>query len=308
MSSSDQPRVSIADPEVLAFIHRTESFYPDGAVEMTIAEQRRLYDKMAAAFRQPRPDGVAVTNSTLDGPVGALAVRHYNVENSRVPRVLYFHGGGFVVGGLDSHDDVCAEIALRCEIDVISTEYRLCPEHPHPAAYEDTLAAIDHASDRPVILVGDSAGANLAAAAALTRHAALVGQVLIYPGLGGEVLGLRSYSEHAEAPLLTTADIHAYHRLRLDGSTAASDPTAAPLLADDLSGLPPCFVSAAECDPLCDDGVEFVRRLQAAGVSAEISIEAQLPHGHLRARTCSKRASAAFDRIILAISKMAAQR
>ncbi|MEO1492935.1 MAG: alpha/beta hydrolase fold domain-containing protein [Pseudomonadota bacterium] len=305
MSSDETPYTPIADQEVLAFIERTEDCYPDGAVELSIVEQRALYDRMAASFRQPRPGGTDFSDLAIGGPGGPLHLRSYRVAGQGQPRVLYFHGGGFVVGGLDSHDDVCAEIAARCHVEVISTDYRLCPEHPHPAAYDDALAVIAYASDRPIILAGDSAGANLVAAAALTRPAAVTGQVLIYPGLGGEAVGLQSYRDHANAPLLTTEDVHAYHRIRHGGAVPAADPTSAPLMAEDFYGLAPCFVSSAEVDPLRDDGIEYVRRLQTAGVKATVSIEAQLPHGYLRARATSARAKAAFDRIIDAIVGMA---
>jgi acetyl esterase len=305
MSSNDTRSMPITDPEVLAFISRTDSFYPEDAVTRSIKDQRALYGPMAAAFRRPRPTGIDAEDDTVTGPGGELAIRTYRSAHTKSARVLYLHGGGFVVGGLESHDDVCAEISARCGIEVISLDYRLCPEHPHPAAYEDTLATIAHLAGKPIILAGDSAGANLVAAAALTRHPAIAGQVLIYPGLGGDFLELPSHTENADAPLLTTADVHAYHRMRLGGEEVAFEETAAPLLARDVSGLSPCFVSVAEVDPLRDDGLEWARRLKAAGVPAETSFEKQSPHAPLRARPTSTRAASAFDRIIAAISGMA---
>jgi acetyl esterase len=299
---------TITDPEVLEFIARTDSFYPPNTVEFSIAEQRRVYDGMCAAFRQPRPNGVTVTDETVAGPGCPIPQRRYVPENAGSVTVVYFHGGGFVVGGLDSHDDVCAEIAAATGCPVVSVDYRLCPEHVHPAAYDDSLAAARAAlADGPVILAGDSAGGNLAAAVAQTlRGAAIKGQVLIYPSLGGEQLELPSYSECAEAPMLTTRDIHFYLTVRAGGPPPVGDPTFFPLAATDFSGLPPCFILAAGADPLRDDGVEYVRRLIGAGVEAYCVVEPQLPHAHLRARTTSHRAREAFERVLEAIEEFGA--
>ena len=158
-----------------------------------------------------------------------------------------------------------------------------------------------------MILAGDSAGGNLAAAVAQTlRGAAIKGQVLIYPGLGGEELDLLSYTECAEAPLLTARDVRFYRGVRAGGDVPEDDPTFFPLAAGDFSGLTRCFISAAGVDPLRDDGVEYVRRLIGAGVTAYCVVEPQLPHGHLRARTTSHRAREAFGRILDAIREFAA--
>jgi acetyl esterase len=304
---------TITDPEVLEFIAQTDSFYPPNTVGFSIADQRRVYDGMCAAFRQPRPDTVAVADETVDGPGGPVPQRRYMPQKPKpiTPEpitVIYFHGGGFVVGGLESHDDVCAEIAVATGCPVISVDYRLCPEHVHPAAYDDSLAAVRAAlADGPVLLAGDSAGGNLAAAVALAlRGAAIRGQVLIYPDLGGERLGLPSYSECAEAPMLTTRDLAFYRTVRAGGPPPEADPTFFPLAATDYTGLAPCFISAAGVDPLRDDGVEYVRRLVGAGVEAYCVVEPQLPHAHLRARHMSHRARDAFGRILDAIREFAA--
>ncbi len=297
---------TISDPEILAFIEATEASYPPDAVKLSIAEQRRIYDRMSATFNRPRPSSIAIEQGGLDGPGGLIPVRRYWPSNPGKARVIYYHGGGFVVGGLDSHDSVCAEISEACGLEVIAVDYRLCPEHPHPAAFKDALAALDFFTGPPLIVAGDSAGGNLAAAVALTRRRKITGQVLIYPGLGGEALGLPAYTERAEAPLLTTEDVHYYRRIRMNGSAVARDATLNPLIADSFSLAPPCFVSAAEHDPLRDDGPAYVLKLTEAGVAAETVIEPELPHGHLRARHSSARAREAFDRITGAISRFAA--
>lgn len=297
----------ITDPEVLAFIERTAAFYPEGKAALTLAQRRQRYEEMAASFGQPRPEGLTVSDETVPGPGGPLRLRRYRPEGAGPVTVVYFHGGGYVLGGLDSHDDICAEIAARTGCPVIAVDYRLCPENPHPASYDDALAATRAVlAGGPAVLCGDSAGANLAAAVALAQKGAPIrGQVLIYPCLGGNRIGLASYSENAEAPMLTAAEMDAYDRLRAGGPPPDDDPSFYPLAAEDLSGVAPCFISVAGCDPLRDDGPEYDRRLVGVGVEAYCAVEPQLPHGHLRARHASHRAADAFDRIVEAIADFA---
>ena len=295
---------AITDAEVLAFIARTDSFYPADTVLMPLAEQRAIYDRMAAAFRVPRPSGIAVTDDSISGPAGPIPVRRYAPQTPSAT-LVYYHGGGFVVGGLDSHDDVCAEIALAAQVAVVSVEYRLCPEHPHPAAFDDALAALEHFADARPIVAGDSAGACLAAAVTLARPRAVRASVLIYPGLGGHLMGLPSYAQRGESPMLTTRDVRAYGKLRAGGAPPTDDPTFAPLTAPSFAGLPPSFVSAAEHDPLRDDGPEWARRIAASGGRATAFTEPELPHGHLRARHSSARAAEAFATICKAIETLA---
>ena len=293
---------TITDPEVLAFIAKTDSLYPADTVDFSIEDQRRVYDRMGEAFRVGYPEGVQSEDGTFDGPGGAIRYRRYLSANPGPDRVLYLHGGGFVVGGLESHDDVCAEICAGCSVEVVSVDYRLSPEHAHPAAYEDTVAAVLAFGDKPLILCGDSAGGNLAGAVGLSHRDRIKAQVLIYPGLGGHLMGLPSYSERAEAPMLSAKDLAFYATIRTGGlPVPTDDPTFAPMVETNLVGVPPCFVTTAEHDPLRDDGPEWARRLQAAGVAAEAVIEPELPHGHLRARHMARRASDAFQRVQEAI-------
>jgi len=301
--------IEITDPEVLAFIAKTESAYAPNAIDYTIEDQRRIYERMYNLFRQPHPEGLTVTDETIEGPGGPLQQRRYVPENPRPVTVVYFHGGGYMLGSLESHDDVCAEIAAGSGCPLVSVDYRLCPEHLHPAPFHDCVAATRAALEQgPVILCGDSGGANYAAAVAQAlRGADIRGQVLIYPSLGGQALGLASYAECAEAPMLTTRDMIYYRKIRIGGEPPTNDPTFFPLHATDYSRLAPCFISAAGVDPLRDDGVEYVRRLIGAGVEAYCVVEPQLPHGHLRARHMSHRAREAFDRIVAAVRDFASR-
>lgn len=302
------PRI---DDETWAFIDKTNAFYPPDTVDTNIAQQRAVYDEMCAAFRQARPSGLLVRDDTVAGKTTDIPVRRYQSDATAHPSatVIYYHGGGFVVGGLESHDDVCAEIAAATGFTLVAVDYRLCPEHPHPAAYEDALAACEAimTEGRPVILCGDSAGGNLAAAVCLSlrgRPNGPVGQVLIYPGLGGESMSLPSYLAEAHAPLLTTRDVMFYKNIRVEGAAPINDPTYAPLCTTDLRGSAPCMIFTADCDPLRDDGATYVKRLRNAGVDAEWINEPGLVHGYLRARTTSTRAKQSFTRICDAIARL----
>ncbi|MDF1721121.1 MAG: alpha/beta hydrolase [Minwuia sp.] len=301
----------LLDDEIRAFIAETDSHYPPDAVDHSIAEQRRVYDRMCRAFFAGYPDGISARDSTIESAAGhPVPLRSYaRAGQPAAAAVLYLHGGGFVVGGLDSHDDVCAEICDRTGFDVVSVDYRLCPEHMHPAAFDDAMAGWRHlraATDLPIVLAGDSAGGNLAAALAHATRGTRpppVGQVLVYPGLGGD-MDRGSYLIHADAPMLKRRDLVFYKDLRSGGRDLTGDASYAPLWDTDFRGLPPTFVASAECDPISDDGDTYARHIRAAGGRAVWLNDKGLVHGHLRARHRSRRAGQSFDRIVAAIDSL----
>ncbi|EEE36959.1 hypothetical protein RKLH11_794 [Rhodobacteraceae bacterium KLH11] len=294
----------LIDEETWTFIRRTAGSYPDDAVDMSIADQRRVYDAMCEDFRQPPPPGVGAQDRLADG----VPVRIYTAGDP-TRSVMYFHGGGFVLGGLDSHDDICAELCAQTGYRIVSVDYRLCPEHSHPAQFQDSWTATSWADREygdPIILAGDSAGGNLAAAVAhysRGRLDALLGQVLIYPGLGGD-RSSGSYIEHANAPLLTLADVRFYRDIRCAGAAPENDPAFEPLMDDDFAGLPPTVVVTADCDPLRDDGPAYCGKIRAAGGLAHWINEPGLVHGYLRARHSVRRAADSFERISVAIEAL----
>jgi acetyl esterase len=297
----------LIDAETWAFIRETEAHYPPDAATHDIAAQRGFYDAMCRTFYRGRPAGV----TTDDRLYGDVPCRIYLPKAEPRATVVYFHGGSFIFGGLNSHDDVCAEIASECGVRVISVDYRLAPEHRHPAQFDDALAvtkAVAAAFTPPPILVGDSAGGHLAAAVAHAARAdgpAITGQVLIYPGIGGDQ-SRGSYATHANAPLLTTADIELGAQLCfVDGVDPVRDATAYPLRAENFSGLPRTVAIGAECDPLCDDAADYAARINAAGGEAVAWVEPGLVHGYLRARRTVTRARESFARITSAVSALA---
>ncbi len=292
----------LLDDEVRAYISRGASFYPPNAVDLIIDEQRAVYDAMCAAFQAGYPDGI----ETWDETHGGVPCRRYEGK-ACAATVIYYHGGGFVVGGLHSHDDVCAEICARAGVRVISVDYGLAPETTFPGCYNDAKAAFDAitaAYPGHVVMVGDSAGGNLAAA--VTHHARgqVAGQVLIYPGLGGDRTK-GSYVTHANAPELTTRDMEFYQKARTgDVPPPLGDPRYAPLHDGDFSGLPPTVIVTAECDPLSSDGGAYRDAIIAAGGRAMWFEEAGLVHGCLRARHMSARAAKFFDCVVDAVAAL----
>lgn len=294
----------LIDAETWAFIERTNAWYPPETTDYSIERQRDIYDRMCREFFAGYPQGVTARTSAIEALGRAIPIRTYSSEKpDEAAAIVYFHGGGFILGGLDSHDDVCAELCARTGHEVVSVDYRLAPEHLHPAAFDDALAAFEWATTayrQPLVLAGDSAGGTLAAAVchATRGHAKTpAGQFLIYPALGGDMTR-GSYIRHAEAPMLTLSDIDFYHGLRTGGHWRADDVTLAPLADSDFSGLPPTVAITAECDPLSSDGETYRDRIVAAGGKASWHEEPGLVHGYLRARHTVQRARKSFGRMV----------
>jgi acetyl esterase len=302
---ADPDYQNLIDEETWRFIEATSAHYPANSVSFSIAEQRAVYDRMCQAFFAGYPEGI----STQDVPLGGVPCRVYSTGRCAVT-VVYFHGGGFVVGGLDSHDDVCAELCAATGFRVVSVAYRLAPEHPHPASFDDSLAATRATAHRwpgITILAGDSAGGNLAAAVTHTlrgRSPKISGQLLIYPVLG-HVRDTGSHAVHTRAPLLTREDIEFYEIVRFrDGFVPGNDPTATPLSDNDFSNLPPTVILTAECDPVSSDGQQYRDRVLAAGGKAHWVEEPGLVHSYLRARHSVFRARQSFERIIAGLQAL----
>jgi acetyl esterase len=304
----------LVNPQMRAFIKKCQAQFPNNATDQKIEEQRAAYQKLCFDLSSRRPEGVV----SSDYMIQHIPVRRYLLDralsesknkNSTSPPqkrlVIYFHGGGFVLGDLDSHDDICAEICAGTGFELVSVAYRLAPEHPHPAMFEDALlttGVLLKNNDFPVILCGDSAGGNLAAAVAhALRHEteSIIGQLLIYPSLGPNT-GRGSYKRHALAPMLTSNDVKFYLESRCGRKIEDMPPdkTIFPLLDDDFSDLPPTVIITADCDPLSDDGKNYTNSVKAAGGRALWINEEGLVHGFLRARREVAGDSSSFMRII----------
>jgi len=207
-----------------------------------------------------------------------LSCRLYRPHDARGGLLVYFHGGGWVIGDLDTHDGVCRSIASRSGHSVLAVDYRLAPEHPYPAAVDDALAATVWAHSRAanlgidaerIAVGGDSAGGNLAAIVAQRRIAPVRFQLLVYPATD-LTMSHQSHEENRDAPVLTRAVMDYFVGHYVPDPPRRSEPEASPLLVADeeLVGLPPALVVTAEFDPLRDEGEAYATRLTAAGVSA----------------------------------------
>jgi acetyl esterase len=276
-------------------------------VDYTVAQQRAIYDRMCREFFAGYPEGVTAETGAIAEEDHDIPIRIYRNENADdAALVLYFHGGGFILGGLESHDDVCAEICARTGYEIVSVDYRLAPEHLHPAAFDDALAAFEWAiaiDNRNILLCGDSAGGNLAAGvshATRGHQRRPIGQVLIYPGLGGDHTK-GSYVTHAEAPMLTMRDMIFYKDVRTGGADVSDDIAYAPLKDANFANLPPTVIVSAECDPLSSDGQAYCERVAADGGRCAWFNEKGLVHGYLRARHTVGRARTSFTRIVEAV-------
>jgi acetyl esterase/lipase len=223
---------------------------------------RRLSTLRRGAGTVPEP--VAdVEDRTIDGPGGELDLRVYRSAGARPagarPVVVWLHGGAWVLGDLDTVDPICRRVANALRAVVVSVDYRLAPEHPHPAALDDTMAALRWAAERwpdaPLLVGGDSAGGGLAAGAALRARdeggPGLAAQLLIYPALD-PTQSSASMTDNADGPFLTAADMAAAYAVYVPGELA-QDPRVA-VLGAQLYDLPPAVVATAEFDPLRDEG------------------------------------------------------
>ena len=292
-----------------AFIADSERFYPADAASLPIADQRRLYDAYARAFAVRRPLDIESEDAALVATGRSIPLRRYTpLRESPRGLVLYAHGGGFMLGSLDSHDALVARVAEATGATVIAIDYRLAPEHPVPAALDDVMAVLTAAlteqlpwpdlSPTRVALMGDSAGAALMASAALqvgTEHPGrLAALALVYPALGYEPAE-PARSQEAAAPMLTLADVHFYRSVSLAGR----DPPPGTFVLDalDVSGLPPTVLLPAEHDPLRDDCTELARRLKAVRTEVLLLPGTGLVHGCLRALDRSAAVAAPFAQL-----------
>ncbi len=291
------------DEEVQAFIDYYLNVSNNLSTDTCIEQQRESYEKICREFCYPYPDGISSRDSQINGRHGNIKIRHYHYEQTEKSetQIIFIHGGGFILGSLDSHDDICAELCAATGFDTVSVDYRLSPEFFHPVHLDDVEDAFLGVSNHRSIVVGVSAGATLSAALCHRLRASgqlPMGQVLIYPSLGGELFDLDSYRINANAPLLSTDDIHFYRKARCgDKSLPLDDPEFYPLAAKDFRGLPSTIAFSADVDPLRDDAAFYVEQINRAGGNATVYNEAGLVHDYLRARHTSKKAADSFRRI-----------
>ncbi len=300
------------DEEVQAFIDHYLDVSDNLSTDTSIEQQRESYEKVCRQFCYPHPGGINTRDTRIDGRHGKINIRHYHYGQAEQneAQIIFVHGGGFILGSLDSHDDICAELCAATGFDTVSIDYRLSPEFYHPVHLDDVVDAYQAVTNKHSVMVGVSAGATLSAALChrlKSSDQVPLGQVLIYPGLGGDLFDLESYRTNANAPLLSTEDIRFYRKVRCREETLPlDDPEFYPLAASDFSGLPRTIAFSADVDPLRDDATFYVKQINKAGGNATAHNEAGLVHDYLRARHTSKKAADSFRRIGKAIKAIGA--
>jgi acetyl esterase len=294
-----------------------EGSVSDGGV-LAPAQARARVRYGAAAAAGPKREPAPLGDVAIPGPGGAIPARFYEpaglgLENR--PLIVYFHGGGWTIGDLDTSDGVCRFLAANVPATVLSVGYRLAPEHPFPAAVEDALAAfrwtaIDNkrlgADPERIAVAGDSAGGNLAAAVSLlTRDEdgpSPAMQALIYP-VTDAVGGHESRGRFAKGFLLEQADMDWFERHYLPPEVDRADPRVSVLRAPDLSGLPPAYVTTAGFDPLRDEGEAYAERMRAADVEVTLRRHPGLIHGFANMTAISRSARTAMMELAAAIAE-----
>ena len=302
------------DPQAQALLDQLAALGAPAFHEKTPEQARADTIAGIGAFGDP-PEVAAVEDRTIPGPDGELPIRIYTPEGD-APHggVVFFHGGGWVICNLDTHDGLCRELTNQAGVKLISVDYRLAPEHKYPAPAEDCYAAtqwvVEHAAELDIdpariAIAGDSAGGNLAAAVTLMARdrggPQLAFQLLVYPVTDRDY-GTDSYNEYGgEGNFVLKEDMMWFwdHYLRNDAD--AKEPYAAPLQAQDLSGLPPALVITGECDVLRDEGEAYAQRLSEAGVPTTNTRYPGMFHGFFgmnaildRAREAQAEAAAAL--------------
>jgi acetyl esterase len=283
------------DPQAAAVLERAARANLPPYSQIGAPAARELYRETRGKLAPAPPEVAQVENLRADGPAGAIPVRLYRAlgapPEERLPVLVYFHGGGWTIGDLDTHDVVCRELANLARCAVVSVDYRLAPEHKFPAAVDDALAAtgwvvrmadalgLDGAR---VAVGGDSGGGTLAAVVALAFRDAggppLAMQVLIYPATD-LAADAPSHLEFAEGYLLTREAVLWFTGNYLRGPEDAADWRASPLKAPDLSRLPRAYILTAGFDPLLDEGRAYAERLHAAGVPVTYECFEGMIHG-----------------------------
>jgi len=274
----------------------------EGEIDPWVAEWIAANPLRAAPFLDFSPEMLALARGPAMGPptrevaevtdevIEGVPVRIYRDEGPSRGLVVYFHGGGFVIGSIGLMDNVARELAHCADVVVVSVGYRLAPEHPYPAGLDDcevvTRWAVANAgrfgvSPQAVVVAGESAGGNLAAALSLrlrgSVEVALAGQVLIYPGVSGRAV--TPSMEQFDGLILSLPAMEQYWDAYTGGRNLDADPGAAPLSAPDLSGLPPAIVLLGGCDLLRDEGRAYAQRLREDRVDVEEHCYPGQPHG-----------------------------
>jgi acetyl esterase len=303
--------MSTLDPDLAVLLSRVAAAGLPPASQVPVADLRARVLAGDAQMRQG-PEMAAVDDVVLEASGHRVDARLYRHMTRRHGCVVYVHGGGWVTGGPTYGDELCRTLAAVSGREVLAVDYRLAPEHPFPAALDDVEAAVRWAAasygTSEVTLVGDSAGGNLAAGVALRlrdRSGPLPAAMgLLYPVLDSG-LAQRSYRHFGEGYLLTTEDMRWFWSQYVPDTAERQAPTAAPLRADSLAGMPRTLVVTAGFDPLQDEATAFHERLLGDGVASELLHVPDMVHGFLRFTGISAGAARAADALVVRLVELA---
>jgi len=306
----------VLDPQARRFLDELESLGGPPPETLSPAEARAWHAAGATALGPPEPVA-AIRDRTVPGPAGEIPIRIYLPEGTGpFPIFVYYHGGGWVLGNIATHDGLCCTLANAARCAVLSVEYRLAPEHKYPAAVDDAYAAtawlFENARQiggdpQRVAVGGDSAGGNLAAAVCLMARDRQtfqpVLQVLVYPITDYNV-DATSYQENAEGYLLTRASMKWFWECYLADEEDGRQPYASPLRARDFGDLPPALVITAEYDPLRDEGEAYAARLRDAGVPVTLTRYDGMIHAFIRRTAIFDKARTAMQQVADALKQV----
>jgi acetyl esterase len=283
------------DPQIAGILALLEQIGGPTPASGTADQARTIFRISTVDVRDPATLAPvrSTEDTTIPGPAGDIPVRIYRPDvDGAVPTMAFFHGGGFVIGDIETHDDQARLLCRDVGMVVVSVDYRLAPEHQFPAGFEDCLAATmwvgEHVdtlggdADR-IAVGGDSAGGNFAAAVALATRSTgpkLAAQFLLYPGVDFVAdADYPSRVENAEGYFLTAEDMYWFDAQYLPEDADRNDPRASPIRAGDLAGAPPAVIGTAEFDPLRDEGEAYAKALADAGVEVRLQRYAGMIHG-----------------------------
>lgn len=282
-----------------------------GFEEVSVAEARESFRKMSLQMNH-QEQVASVSDYVMEGDKKEITLRVYKpVTTDNLPVLVYYHGGGWVIGDLDTHDALCRSLANESGCAVVSVDYSLAPEYKFPTAVEDAYLSVKWVFENAgkigidpekIAVGGDSAGGNLAAVvchlAKQRRMPEILFQLLIYPSTGFELT--RSYEQFGEGYFLTKGTMKWFREQYLNGAEDTKNPLAAPMLIEDVSDLPPAMVITAEYDPLVDGGAAYAEKLKNAGVETKYACYEGMIHGFVSM-------AAVLDDGKRAISDMAAE-
>jgi acetyl esterase len=298
------------DPKITAYLEQVRRLGGAPLWQTAIAELRETSDQGADDLFGAADAVAQVSDTEASGVAVRIYTPNPDPASPTATAIVYFHGGGWVIGSIRSHDRVCRTLAARAGVPLIAVDYRLAPEHPFPAAIEDAWAVTEWAAQRyeRIIVAGDSAGGQLAASVALRAREAdltIALQALIYP-VTNHAFDTESYKEFTDPASLNEREMRWFWDHYLSGETTAATQDHSPLRAPDVAGVAPALVITAEADPLRDEAEAYAERLRAAGVAVELHRYAGMIHGFVRMSAIVDQAGEAITQVADAVRRVSA--